>query len=192
MGRWEPDARERLQRAALALFTEQGFASTTVPQITARAGLTTRTFFRYFADKREVLFADEERLPALVRTLMATAPASAEPIEVIAYGLDALVTEVFEGRADYLRVRRRIIESDGGLQERELRKLASLSGEIREGFLQRGVDELTATLAADLAVSTFRAAVGRWLGDDDGRELAEHVHQALQLLGAIVCVPRRA
>ena len=61
MGRWEPDARDRLERAALELFVEHGFDPVTVPEITARAGLTTRTFFRHFADKREVLFADADR-----------------------------------------------------------------------------------------------------------------------------------
>jgi len=60
----------------MELFTEQGFAETTVPQITARAGLTTRTFFRHFTDKREVLFAGEEELPVLVARLAAEAPSA--------------------------------------------------------------------------------------------------------------------
>lgn len=80
--RWQPNARERLERAAVELFLEQGFAETTVPQITARAGLTTRTFFRHFADKREVLFAVEEEIPGLVARLVAEAPASFWPDEV--------------------------------------------------------------------------------------------------------------
>ena len=69
MGRWQPGARDRLEAAALELFLEQGFAATTVPQITARAGLTTRTFFRHFADKREVLFAREAEMPALAEKI---------------------------------------------------------------------------------------------------------------------------
>jgi len=80
MGRWQPGARERLERAALELFLEQGFAETTVLRITARAGLTTRTFFRHFVDKREVLFAGEEEMPALVERLMAEAPATLGPM----------------------------------------------------------------------------------------------------------------
>lgn len=83
MGRWQPGARERLEQAALDLFLEQGFNETTVPQITARAGLTTRTFFRYFADKREVLFAHEELVPSQVADLMAGAPPSLTPMELI-------------------------------------------------------------------------------------------------------------
>src|SRR5215471_5784528 len=55
MGRWEPNARGRLEQAALELFLERGFEQATVTEIARRAGLTQRTFFRYFADKREVL-----------------------------------------------------------------------------------------------------------------------------------------
>src|SRR5437879_11940076 len=60
MARWEGGARERLQAAALKRFTEQGFDGTTVAEIAATAGLTERTFFRYFADKREVRFYGSE------------------------------------------------------------------------------------------------------------------------------------
>ncbi len=98
MGRWQPNARGRLERAAVELFAEQGFAATTVPQIAARAGLTTRTFFRHFADKREVLFAGDEELPALVARLVADAPAALGPMLVIAHGLETIAATTFEGR----------------------------------------------------------------------------------------------
>ena len=65
MGRWKPDARGRLEQAAFELFTERGFEQTTVAEIAERAGLTERTFFRYFADKREVLFAGADALQEL-------------------------------------------------------------------------------------------------------------------------------
>jgi len=55
MARWEPNATDRLCVAALKLFEERGFEQTTVAEIAARAGLTERTFFRHFTDKREVL-----------------------------------------------------------------------------------------------------------------------------------------
>src|ERR1700709_2477702 len=127
MSRWEPDAPDRLERAALELFLEQGFANTTVPQITARAGLTTRTFFRHFADKREVLFAGEDAVPAMVDRLMAQAPESLGPSALIRQGLDLVAAERFEGRLDYLRLRRGVVESDEGLRERELRKQSVLA-----------------------------------------------------------------
>jgi AcrR family transcriptional regulator len=186
MGRWEPNARERLERAALELFVGEGFAETTVPQITARAGLTTRTFFRHFADKREVLFADEDELPALVARLMAEAPAALSPMMVIVQGLQTFAAARFDGRHDYLRTRRAVIQADEGLRERELRKLSALSGAITQGFLNRGVDELTSTLAAQIAVAVFSVSVSRWLDGDAERPLTPLLHETLGALQSVV------
>ncbi|WNV85911.1 helix-turn-helix domain-containing protein [Umezawaea sp. Da 62-37] len=185
MGRWEPDARDRLKRAAVDLFVEQGFAETTVPQITARAGLTTRTFFRHFADKREVLFVGEEEFPAMVAGLMADAPAELGPMAVILHGLQTVSESVFEGQQDYLRTRRSVIRMDEGLRERELWKMSALSESIRKGFLERGVDELTATLAAQAGVAAFTVGIARWL-DQDTATLAEIVRDTLRALRAVV------
>ncbi|MGI9145681.1 MAG: TetR/AcrR family transcriptional regulator [Chloroflexota bacterium] len=185
MGRWQPGARERLERAALELFVEQGFAETTVPQITARAGLTTRTFFRHFADKREVLFAGEDELPKLVARLTTETPASLDPMAALAFAVDSIAEAVFEGRRDYLRTRRAVINADEGLRERELRKGAVLSELVRKGFLDRGTDELTSTLAAHIAVTVFSVALNRWLDQERGfAEIAVEVQDALRLLVA--------
>lgn len=170
MGRWEPDARERLERAALELFTEHGFAETTVPQITAHAGLTTRTFFRHFADKREVLFADEGDLPTLAARLVAAAPASMSPMEIVATSLDQVAAAQFGGGIERFRARKRIINSDPGLRERELNKVDALSEALRSGFMDRGVDELTASLVAQVTTTVFGTSIGRWLGHHDGDE----------------------
>ena len=169
MSRWDPDARERLERAALELFVEQGFAKTTIPQITARAGLTTRTYFRHFADKREVLFAYEEDLPARIAKLMADAPASYGPMTLIARGLETIASDQLEGRLDDLRMHRSVVQSDEGLRERELRKQSILSEAITAGFRQRGLDELPSTIAAHIAVTVFSVAISRWL-DQGGSE----------------------
>ena len=189
MSRWQPNARERLERSALELFVEQGFARTTVPEVTARAGLTTRTFFRHFADKREVLFGVEEEYPALVARLMADAPASLGPMGVIAWGLETVAATRFEGLLGYLRTRDAIIQSDEGLRERELRKLSVLSEAIRVGFLNRGVDELTSTLAAQVAVTVFDVAMGRWLDPTNQRDLAELIRETLGALRSVTADP---
>ena len=76
MGRWEPDARGRLEQAALELFEERGYARTTVGDIASRAGLTERTFFRYFTDKREVLFSGSGAVESLMVESIAAAPAT--------------------------------------------------------------------------------------------------------------------
>ena len=189
MSRWQPHAQERLERAALELFIEQGFAQTTVPQITARAGLTTRTFFRHFADKREVIFTGEEELPALVARLMADAPASLGPMLMIAQGLETVAATRFEGRREYLRTRRTVVQADEGLRERELRKLSVLSGAISRGFVDRGVDELSATLAAEIAVTVLSVAVSRWLDQDTAQPLSAFVHDTLNALQSMTADP---
>ena len=185
VGRWQPDARERLQRAALELFVDQGFTETTVPQITARAGLTTRTFFRHFADKREVLFAGEEELPALVAGLMADAPPSLGPMVLIVEGLRTVAVTRFEGQREHLRTRRAVIRAHEGLRERELRKLSVLAGAITRGFLDRGTDELTSTLAAQIAVTALDTSITRWLDHDTEQPLAEVVLEVLNALRSI-------
>jgi AcrR family transcriptional regulator len=169
MGRWQPDARERLRKAAMELFAEQGFAETTVPQITARAGLTTRTFFRHFADKREVIFGGEE-IPALATRLIAQAPPELEPAAVIVEGLRTVAETRFEGRRDEVRLNREMIRSDPGLGERDLRKRADLVAAIRDGFVSRGVAATTAVLLAESTVTVIYVALDEWLDQDAGQD----------------------
>ncbi|MET1007057.1 MAG: helix-turn-helix domain-containing protein [Propionibacteriaceae bacterium] len=189
MTRWEPNARERLERAALELFVEQGFAETTVPQITTRAGLTTRTFFRHFADKREVLFANEGDIPAMAARMIAEAPASLTPMEVIVGGLEDVAAAQFSDGVEAVRARRAVIESDEGLRERELRKLSALSEAISRGFQDRGVDRLTAALVAQVTVTVFSVSIGRWLAADGETPLPELLHDTLAALRAILAEP---
>ncbi|MEU7960543.1 TetR/AcrR family transcriptional regulator [Micromonospora humida] len=183
MARWRPDARERLRQAALELFAEQGFAATTVPAITARAGLTTRTFFRHFADKREVLFADEAEISAFATELMATAPTD-EPLTFIVAGLRTVAETYLEGRKDDLRQRRAIVASDPGLGERDQHKRAMLAQVMRDGFRARGLDPLRADLLAETAGTLMYVSVAAWLETDDGRRLGDIIDAALATLRA--------
>src|SRR5712675_3366411 len=100
MGRWQPDARARLQAAALALYGERGYENTTVAEIAERAGLTKRTFFRYFADKREVLFWGSRALEELFVTEVGAAPEAASPLEAVTAALDAVAAS-FEDRREH-------------------------------------------------------------------------------------------
>src|SRR5580704_9638187 len=139
MGRWQPNARGRLMHAAFALYGERGFEQTTVAEIAERAGLTERTFFRHFADKREVLFAGAEALQELLVSAVTEAATSSAPIEAVAAGLQAIGTFIQEG-GDLARQRQAIIASSAELQERELIKLASLATALAEALRRRGVD----------------------------------------------------
>ncbi len=188
MSRWRPNARERLEQAAIDLFLEHGFAATTVPEITARAGLTTRTFFRHFADKREVIFAGSE-IPDLASRMLAEAPASLDPMTVIIEGLRDLTAARFEGRRDQIRVRRDIIRSDDGLQERDLRKKAALSEAIRTGFVGRGIDRVAAALVAETCVTLLYVSLDEWLDRDDDVSLFSVILTNLDALQAVIALP---
>jgi AcrR family transcriptional regulator len=183
MSRWEPNARGRLEQAALELYRERGFDQTTVAEIAERAGLTERTFFRYFADKREVLFWGQDRLRELYVSTIASAPASAAPIDAVAAALEAAVP-VFRERHDLARQRQAVIAATPGLQERELTKRASLAAAMADALRGRGVTDPTASLAAEVGVIAFGTAFARWVDDPHEQDLARLIRQALDQLKA--------
>ena len=126
MGRWEPDARGRLAKAAMELYAEHGFEQTTVAEIAARAGLTERTFFRHFADKREVLFYGMEWLRDLLARAVADAPASATAMDAVGAAFEAAAAMLQEN-PERVRLRDAIVSANAELRERELIKLAALA-----------------------------------------------------------------
>jgi AcrR family transcriptional regulator len=179
MGRWEPNAEQRFLVAAIELFKEVGFEGTTVAAIAQRAGLTPRTFFRYFTDKREVLFKGSEQLQQTMVEALAQAPADASAIDALAAAL-ATAGEFFTAeRRPYARVRHAVIAANPELHERELIKLATLSGALASALRLRGVQEPDASLVAEAGIAVFRVAFGQWIADADEREYGEIVSEAL-------------
>lgn len=185
MGRWEPDARGRLAQAALALFAEQGFENTTVAEIAERAGLTERTFFRHFSDKREVLFAGGGEFEERVVSAIASALDSLAPIDAVAEGLDA-AAHLLEERRAFARQRQAIIAANAELRERELIKLASLSAAIADTLRGRGLADPAASLTAEVAIAVFRIAFDRWIGESNAQPLPEIMRESLAELKAQV------
>jgi AcrR family transcriptional regulator len=184
MGRWEPNARGRLEQAALELYAERGFEQTTVAEIAERAGLTERTFFRHFADKREVLFAGAGTLQELLVSAVAGAPGSAAPIEAATVALEAAGT-LLQKRRDYARQRQAVIAANPGLQERELIKLASLATALAGALRQRGVAEPAASLAAEAGIAVFKIAFERWIDGTSQPELPQLIRESLDELRAV-------
>jgi AcrR family transcriptional regulator len=176
MARWEPNARERLVDAALELFHERGYDRTTVDDIAARAGLTERTFFRYFADKREVLFGGSRDLEKAIADAIAGAPDDALPLDAVVGSLEAAAT-LFPPRRDY-RARRALIASHPELQERELIKLAALASAITNGLRERDVADSVARLTAEAGVAIFKTAFERWVGESKAGDLTHYVRTA--------------
>jgi AcrR family transcriptional regulator len=187
MGRWQPDARGRLTRAAIELYAERGFEQVTVAEIAARAGLTERTFFRHFADKREILFDGQDAFRDLFVEAIAAAPEPASPFAAVATGLEA-AGNAFDGRRDHARRRQAVIAAHPGLQERELIKLASLAAALAEALRRRGVAEPSASLTAEAGVAVFKVAFAHWVGDHppgDPPTLTTLVREALADLRAV-------
>jgi AcrR family transcriptional regulator len=184
VGRWEPDALGRLQQAALTLFGERGFDSTTVAEIAARAGLTKRTFFRYFADKREVLFAGAPALVELFVREVGAAPAAAGPLDAVGAALDA-VAAMFEPRREFSARRQQIITANPELQERELIKLASLAASVAEALRRRGVGDPAAILTAEAGIAVFRVSFERWVDGANEQDLGGLMRHSLAELRAV-------
>ena len=185
MGRWEPNARGRLERAALELYAEHGFEQTTVAEIAGRAGLTERTFFRHFADKREVLFAGSAVLRDHIVNAVAIAPASASPIEAIAAGLDAAAGVFPLERREHARRRAAVIAANAELRERELTKMASYSAALVEALRKRGVGEPAASLAAEIGIAVFKIAFALWLDESNDRGYRDLVRESFAELKTV-------
>jgi AcrR family transcriptional regulator len=184
MTRWEPNGRGRLELAALALYGERGFENTTVAEIAARAGLTERTFYRHFADKREVLFSGADALQELLVSNVAAAPESVAPLDAVGAALEA-AGALLEQRREYAAQRAAIIAANTELRERELIKLASLASAIADALRRRGVADPAASLSAEAGIAVFRIAFERWVQETNQRDLPELIRDSLDELKAV-------
>ena len=164
MTRWEPNARGRLELAALELYRERGYDQVTVAEIARHAGLTERTFFRYFADKREVLFYGSGMLQERIVTAIGDAPEGPPPLDVVGAALES-AAEAMDARRDLAWRRQAIVEANPELRERELIKLA--------------------TLAAEAGIAVFKIAFRRWVSEDVEQPLATVIRQSLTDLKAV-------
>jgi AcrR family transcriptional regulator len=184
MSRWKPDAAGRLATAALELYSERGFEVTTVAEIAERAGLTERTFFRHFADKREVLFAGSSGLQDYFVSAVVDAPDSLTSFEAAVAGLNASAG-FFDGRKAHSQKRQGVIEANQELQERELIKLARLASAIAEALRRRGVTDPAASLTGEMAIAVFKIAFSRWINDPGNRGFPSLIQESLDELKAV-------
>jgi len=184
MARWKPDGRGRLEQAALELFGERGFEKVTVAEIAARAGLTERTFFRHYADKREVLFGGGPMLQELLVNAVTDAPDGTAPIDTVAGALDA-VAALLGARRDFALKRHAVIAANAELRERELIKLALIAASLAEALRARGVKEPAASLTAEAGIAVFRVAFERWVAPKNRQTLARLIRSSLDELKAV-------
>ncbi|MEU6512362.1 helix-turn-helix domain-containing protein [Streptomyces sp. NPDC046942] len=182
MPRWEPNAHQRLMRAALDLFTEKGYDATTVNEIADRAGLTKTTFFRHFSDKREVLFAGQDIHGRLLVQAIHAAPDSATPLEAVRAALDALAAVFTDDRREFAARLRPIVADHLELRERAALKRTSLVDTLAKALEERGVPDLTSDLAADLGMRAFDNAFDRWIEPDNEQPLTDLTRRAFDEL----------
>ena len=188
MVRWEPGARERLQAAALELFATQGYEQTTTAEIAQAVGLTERTFFRHFSDKREVLFFGQELFLQVFLDGVEATPPGASPLDIVGSALQSAASFFPDERRSYSRTRQVVIDQNPALQERELHKLAGLAAAIADALRRRGIGEPVATLAAESGVTVFGIAFAQWIREDEQRSLSAIAAEVLRELQNLTAV----
>lgn len=184
MGRWQPNARERLVIAAVDLFSEQGYDETTVAQITDRAGVTKSTFFRHFPDKRELLVAGQATLSGLLAEGIASAPTAAGPLDAIAAGLTRASQTLGPANHELGPRLEALIASSTELQERSILKGVGLANAMSQALRARGVPDAIARLAAEMGLLAFHQGFVTWSSSPqgDGKQLARLTVAALDEL----------
>jgi AcrR family transcriptional regulator len=168
----------------MGLFVERGYDNVTVAEIAERAGLTERTFFRHFADKREVLFSGSELLQQLLAEQVEAAPPDAGPLAAVGVALEAAGAQL-QQRAAFAPQRQALILANAELRERDLIKHAALARAVADGLRRRGVKQPTADLAAEAGMAAFRVAWERWLERPQSRNLPKLIRQSMDQLRAL-------
>jgi AcrR family transcriptional regulator len=183
--RWEPNPRERLERSALALFAEQGYDDTTVEQIAAGAGLARSTFFRHFRDKREILFGGQDELASRLALGIENAPSRRTALEAIEAAFADIAAVAFTPERRDLAPRRiAVVASNPELRERELLKRGGIKNAITAALRSRGIEEPSATVAAELATLALSQAVAAWAEPDNTEEFDPIARRVLRRLHA--------
>jgi AcrR family transcriptional regulator len=168
----------------MELFAQRGFEQATAGDIAENAGVTERTFFRHFADKREVLFDGSETMQQAVRDAILGAEPDAPPLDAAVAGMVA-AAGLLEDRRDHAVRRARIVAANPALQERELLKLAAMVDVTTDALRTRGVPEPSASLAAHSAVTVFQVGFTRWVTEDGAPGFAACIAEAAVALRAL-------
>lgn len=187
MGRWPPDAQDRLIDAAIDLFVAKGFLEVTVDDIAAAAGVTPRTFFRYFPTKEEVLFANGGRILDLMVSTVQNATEPFTAVELLSVALFELATALEPDRAEQ-RKRSAVIRSAPSLLERELLKQHRIAQQLAGELVARGVSQIEATTLAGVGMVAFQTAYREWTTDRKRITLHTRIEQTLAVIGNALSV----
>ncbi len=172
------EVRKRLQWAALELFRERGYEEITAADIAAKAGVTERTFFRHFPDKREVLFDGDSAFSQALTTAVRNAPITLGPWDTLLFAFDS-VKQIFVENRPFTEPRQQVIASSPALQERAMAKTRSLVAAVTSALSERGVAVPQANLAAWMGMAVLSHGVAAWF-NDGSIDLGEHIVRAFQ------------
>lgn len=180
MPRNSEPVRRRLHEAALALFRDRGYDQTTAAEIAARAGVTERTFFRHFPDKREALFEGEAGFRDSLVEAIAHAPPGLSPLQVLREAYRA-VEGWAEANRPLAEPLHEVIEKTPALKERQLAKTAALQASLAEALQRRGVEPRLAAMAIQAVLAALAYAAASWK-DAPGSRLGPHIDRAFKAL----------
>ena len=173
----------------MALFIERGYDAVTVAEIAERAGMTKRSFFNHFADKREVMFASADALQARVLAALTGAGNDLGPLDAAVQAFTRAAAPV-EDYPELARARRAIIDSSPDLQERDLLKMAAMTAAVAAALASRSTPRRDALFAAQAATAVFTTGVEEW-ARDPARGLADSIKDALGGLRAALAARER-
>jgi AcrR family transcriptional regulator len=179
--------RSALRLAGLELFASEGFENVTAEEIAEKAGVSRRTFFRYFPSKEDVLYLGHDRFFSEFSTLLLGLPPSVPDLDAICTTFAALSSHTARGR-DALELARRAVKSSTVLRGREsdhVRDDLVLIGRAiadRHGLAEP--DEACRLLAA-LSLATYRLALDKWLRGPASGNLAQEIVDEFALMARV-------
>jgi AcrR family transcriptional regulator len=157
--------RERLSRAAMALFLERGFEATTLDDIAAAADVSRRSFFHYFASKEDVVFAWQEESTAALVAAVAARPADESMLKAAENGMCAIVRQIEPNEAIAMACLKR---DNPALQARDQVKYEKLERALAQALGKRAGDKaqkLQAPLVAMIATGAMRIGGELWAAE---------------------------
>jgi len=173
------NAHQRFEKAALSLFQEQGYHQTTVTQIALRAGLTERTFYRYFTDKQEVLFWRANDLQSTIVNSLIKAPQDQNPLMIVIEAFEA-AGSFFDNHRKEVKARQALVASYQDFQERELMKSHTLTAALQAELQNRGMQAFAARMTSEAGIIIWRAALDCWSSDITEQSFSQHIRNSLK------------
>jgi AcrR family transcriptional regulator len=156
--------RERLTRAAMALFLERGFEATTLDDIAAAADISRRSFFHYFASKEDVVFAWHEETTAALIAAVEARPANESMLTAAENAISAMARQLEPGEAIAMA---RLKRDNPALQARDQVKYEKLERALAAALEKRAgkTEKLGARLVAMIATGAMRIGGELWAAE---------------------------